>query len=169
VHAYAGPFRDLRATGTLRANGLAARSSHRFTATFIESTWALRRLTGDRRLSVDVLFPSTGRGVARVTAYLRGGGSERVGERRLALARIAYLHVQSRYGGYVVVPRHVPAGATAHLLATRPQSSAPDPGPTLALQIARRERLGRRALGVRLAPARDAEHAAAVASRLAAG
>jgi hypothetical protein len=168
VRAYAGPFRDLRATGTRRANGLAARSSHRFAAAFIESTWTLRRLAGQRRLTVDVLFPSTGREVARVTAFLRGGGSELVGARRLALRRVAYLHVESRYGGYVVVPRRVPAGATAHLLATRPQSSAPDPGPTLALQIARRERLSQTALGVRLAPARDAEHAAAVASRLAA-
>jgi hypothetical protein len=167
IHAYAGSFRDLRATGTLRAHGIAARSSHRFTAAFIESTWALRRVAGRGRHSVDVLFPSTGRGVARITAVLRDGSSRTVGSRRLPLAGVRYLHVQSRTGGYVVVPRRFPAGSTAHRLRTRRQSSAPDAGPTLALQIARSERFGRAALTARIATARGADHAAAVAARLA--
>ena len=64
-------------------------------------------------------------------------------------------------GGYVVVPldpvpRH-------RLLRPRPQDSAPDPGPTLALVLGRLEPLR---FAVRLAPASGPADAAAVAARL---
>jgi hypothetical protein len=77
----------------------------------------------------------------------------------VSLADVAYLRVVSARSGYVIVPRRA-TGVTARALRVRRQSSAPRPGPTLAL------RLAHGGLTVRLAPARDATEAGAVAARL---
>ena len=68
--------------------------------------------------------------------------------------------------GYVVVPATRPRGATIHALRTRPQSSAPRPGPTAAIQLARKSRFSRAALTVRLTPVLNEQEAAAAAARL---
>ena len=47
---FAGPFRDLRARGTLTAGRFRAVTSHRFTRDFIETRWQLQRLRGRARL-----------------------------------------------------------------------------------------------------------------------
>jgi hypothetical protein len=99
-------------------------------------------------------------------AVRRDGSRTEVGAQRSALADVAYLHVQSEHSGYVVVPREGPAGATAHALTTTSQSSAPNPGPTLALQLARDGLVRRTSMTVRLAPARDIADAAEMAARL---
>jgi hypothetical protein len=69
-------------------------------------------------------------------------------------------------GGYVVVPSATRPHARAHLLHPAPQSSAPDPGPTLAVELLAGERLRRVDLTMRYAPARDAAAAARVGARL---
>jgi hypothetical protein len=150
--AYAGAFRSLRAVGTVAGPKLSARVSHRFTARFVDSRWVLRRRAGATRAryTVDSLFPSWGSG-ARIDAILRDGRMVRVGRTRLALAAVRRFVVRSNRSGYTVVVRRAPAGTSAHLLHPRPQSSDPQPGPTLALQLARRARVGRVELSVRIA------------------
>ncbi len=73
--AYAGPFTDLRATGTSATRELALRVTHRFTPDWIQTNWTVTRRTGTARYTADVLFPSW-RGVsgaASVVAVLRDG------------------------------------------------------------------------------------------------
>jgi hypothetical protein len=163
--AYAGPFTDLRAAGVVQRGGVVLRTRHRFTRGFVETAWRLHRVAGRARHTVDVLFPSTGGRAAGVTAVLRDGSVVAVGTRRRRLAGIAYLHVRSRRSSYVLVPRSRPAGATVHLLRPRAQSSAPEPGPTLAVQLARESRARRASFRARLAPA-DGGSTATVAARL---
>jgi hypothetical protein len=163
--AYAGPFQDLRAAGVAAGGGWTARTSHRFTASFVHTTWTLQRTGARGRASVDVLFPSWGP-EAEVTAVMRGGATRRVGSVRIPLRRIAHLRVTSRHGAYVVVPRRRPRGATVHMLQTRPQSSAPLAGPTLAVQLARASRVRTARFSARYAPA-TRERAAETATRLA--
>ena len=151
--AYAGPFRDLRATGVVRGGGFTARSSHRFTADWIESRWAARRLAGRTRVTVDALFPSWGEG-GRPVAVLADGRRVGAGARRRPLAGVAYFELDSGRSGYRVVPLRVPRGATFHGLGTRPQDAAPAPGRTLALQLARASRTGGVRLAVRVVPLR---------------
>jgi hypothetical protein len=159
--AFAGSFTDLRATGTVSSGPFHIRTTHRFASRFIETRWTVRRLRGVGRYSADVLFPSTGRG-ARAVAVRRDGRRVTVGS-RISLAGVDYFHVMSEHSGYVVKPLGRPAGATAHAIRTRPQSSAPRPGPTMAIQLARASRFRTAGLAVRLAPVRDADEAAAAA------
>jgi hypothetical protein len=165
--AYAGSFRDLRATGTASARGLLMRVSHRFTRDWIQTRWEATRRAGGARLSADVLFPSWGGRAATVIAVLRDGSSARVGSRRIPLSAVRYLWVRSERSGYVVVPvGKRPAGASVHVMRVSRQSSAPRPGPTAAIQLARATRFERVRLTVRLMPVADAEAAAAAAARL---
>jgi hypothetical protein len=162
--AYAGPFRDLRAAGHVRSGGFLAEVTHRFTYGFVESRWALRRSGGPRRYTADVLFPSTGSG-AQITAVLRDGTRLPVGPAPVAAGAVAYFHVRSARSGYVVVLR--PGGAEMSARTIRPdvQSSAPEPGPTLALGLAPRH--GRSGLAARIVPVAAGEDPAAAAHRLA--
>ena len=163
--AYAGPFRDLRAAGVARGGGWTGRTSHRFTRSFVQTSWALWRTGASGRATVDVLFPSWGAD-ARVTAVLRGGGTQRVSSVRLGLRRVAHLLVQSEHGAYVVVPTQRPPGATVHLVHTQHQSSAPLAGPALAVQLVRRGRARTARFGARYAPV-ERERAAEAAARMA--
>jgi hypothetical protein len=104
-------------------------------------------------------------------AILRGG--RRVvlaapGQRRrsVSLRDVVYFYLAGEDSGYVVVPTGRKPRATAHILRPKAQSSAPRPGPTLALQLAQGKRFKRLGLGVRIAPARDARQAAKAARRL---
>jgi hypothetical protein len=163
--AYAGAFRDLRVTGAVSTRGVLMRVTHRFTEDSIQTKWTATRRSGSARLSADVLFPSWGPS-ARAVAVLRDGSSVRVGARRIPLSSVAYLWVQSERSGYVVVPATRPSGASIHALKVRKQSSAPRPGPTAAIQIARAERFSRATLTVRIAPVQDEAEATVTAARL---
>ena len=160
--AYAGSFADLRATGTRTTATLRARTSHRFTAEFIESSWSLHRRAGHGRYTVAVGFPSWGAG-AIIEAVLRDGSRIAVGSERLQLGEIDHFLVRSEFSGYVVELRDQPADGTARSARPAAQSSAPDPGPTLVVELARNSRLSSAALTARLAPARAAVEAAAAA------
>ncbi len=163
--AYAGPFQDLRAAGFARGNGWLARTSHRFTSFFVQTTWTLKRVGARGRASVDVLFPSWGAGGA-VTLVMRDGTTRRLGTVRVPLRRIAQLRVTSAHGGYVVLPRTRPRGATVHLLHPHPQSSAPLAGPTLAVQLVRAGRAHGAKFTARYAPV-ESERATETAARMA--
>ena len=165
--AYAGPFTDLRATGTTATRELALRVSHRFTRDWIQTSWTATRRAGNARYTADVLFPSwRGSSAASVVAVLRDGTRVTVGSRLIPLSSVSYLWVRSERSGYVVVPASRPAGAGVHTLSVKSQSSDPRPGPTLAIQIARAQRFNRAALSVRLMPVDDEQEAAAAAVRL---
>jgi hypothetical protein len=164
--AFAGPFTDLRATGTTSSPTLSVRVSHRFTPDWIQTSWLVSRHAGSARYSADVLFPSWGGHAASLTAVLRDGSHVAIGARAIPLASIAYLYVRSERSGYVVVPVSRPAAAGVHALDVSAQTSDPRPGPTLAVQIARRARFNRAGLTVRLEPAHDEQEAAAAAARL---
>src|SRR5215218_8167921 len=164
--AFVGPFQDLRAAGVARGDGWLARTSHRFTYFFAQTTWELRRAGALGRATVDVTFPSWGGSAARVIVVLRDGTSRPLGFGRVPLRRVAHLRVESRHGGYVVVPRTRPAGATVHLLRVRRQSSAPLAGPSLAVQLVRASRASRARFSARFAPVAPGR-AAETAARLA--
>ncbi|MDA0172730.1 hypothetical protein OJ998_26745 [Solirubrobacter taibaiensis] len=150
--AYAGPFTDLRATGTISSSAGSVRVSHRFDPKWIQTHWDITR-RGSRALSADILFPSTGRGrQASVTAVLKDGSRVTVGDRLIALSRVSRLEVKSQHSGYTVTPLSRPAGAGVHILRPAAQSSAPDAGPTLAVQIARNERFSKVAFTARITP-----------------
>ena len=133
---FAGPFRDLRARGTYSAGRFRAVTSHRFRPESIETRWALTRLRGRARLNASVLLPSWGSG-ARVVAVLRDGSRVSVRSRAVQLARVDHFEVISRRSGYTVKPLRRPPGAVARVMVPSRQSSAPDPGPTLAVELAR--------------------------------
>jgi hypothetical protein len=137
-HAFAGPFTDLRATGTVSTSTLAERTSHRFTPRFIDESWSLQRTRGSAHLTASVLFPSWGSRSARVVAVLKDGSRVSVASRAVSLARVDHFQVVSEHSGYVIVPRSRPAGAVARVLNPSRQSSDPDPGPTLAVELARK-------------------------------
>ena len=77
-----------------------------------------------------------------------------VGDTRIPLAGVRRLEVASRYGGYTVTPLSRPQGAAVHVMRPAPQSSAPDPGPTLAVQLERGARFSHTALSGRITPTR---------------
>jgi hypothetical protein len=149
--AYAGPFRELRATGTVATRTLRARVSHRFLSHAIETTWSLSRRAGRRRYRADVLLPSWGAG-AHVVAVARNGRSRRLGRWPTPLAAIAALCVRSVHSGYAVVPLAVPRGARARIVRPAPQPSAPLAGPTLAIRLVHGSAFRRAGMSVRLEP-----------------
>jgi hypothetical protein len=127
----------------------------------------VRRLR--ERYTVDVLFPSWGK-AARVEAVMRGGRRVILAQlnarrRKVPLRNVVYFYVAGEDTGYVVVPTKRPR-ATAHILKPRAQSSAPRPGPTLAVQLVQGRRFRRLGLSVRIAPAGSREEAARVARSL---
>jgi hypothetical protein len=165
-HAFAGPFTDLRATGTVSTSTLAERTNHRFTPRFIDESWSLQRTRGSAHLTASVLFPSWGSRSARVVAVLKDGTRVSVASRAVSLARVDYFQVVSEHSGYVIVPRSRPAGAVARVLRPSRQSSDPDPGPTLAVELARKSSSFRSVgFAVRIATA-DESSAAQVAASL---
>ena len=147
---FAGPFRDLRARGVYSAGRFRAVTAHRFTRDFIETSWRLDRLRGHARLHADALMPSWGGESARVVAVLRDGSRVRVGAHAVALARVRHFEIVSRHSGYTVTPRRRPPGAVARVLLPARQSSAPDPGPTLAVELARGASWRRATFAVRI-------------------
>ena len=127
--AYAGPFTALRVSGTARAGARSARSAYRFTPTTIDARWTVKALAGDR---VAATFPSWGAATALI-ATLTDGTRVQLDATPLPLARIARLEVGS---GYTITPRgRVAPGATVRAVPTRPQSSAPTPGPSVEVQF----------------------------------
>ena len=147
--AFAGPFSDLRATGTTRTRRLRVTTSHRFSASAIETRWRVARLRGTARLRADALLPSWGRD-ARIVAVRRDGSRVSLRAQPVTLGSVARFEVISERSGYVAIPLSRPAGAVARLLAPSRQSSNPDPGPTIAVEIASGARWRNSAFAVRI-------------------
>ena len=92
-----------------------------------------RRAAGrrPRRCAVPEHGPWGERG--RAAARRRDG---RLGGEAIALSGDRSLDVHSARGGYRVTPLERPAGGAVRLMPTRPQPSAPTPGPTVAVALA---------------------------------
>jgi hypothetical protein len=155
---YAGPFKELRARGSVTRGGIRLTTTHRFTATFVETEWDVAGAGGGGH-TTDVLFPSWGAG-ARAWAVSAGGARRALGTAKLA--DVAWLHVESELSGYVVVPVAGRAGATARTQHVATQTSAPKAGPTLAIRLPH----GTTKFSARIAPARSVEEARTVAEAL---
>jgi hypothetical protein len=166
---YGGPFETIVARGRSRSAEASVETVHRFKSSHIQTRWKItRRRRG--RLTVDVLFPSWGKD-AQIEAVLLDGRRITLAQKgispRVVRARdVAYYYVAGEDSGYVVVPIGVPARGLAHIVSPKRQSSAPRPGPTLAIQIVRHGRFHRIGLAARIAPAGTAEQAADAAKRL---
>jgi hypothetical protein len=150
---WAGAFTRLRVAGKVARHGMSIRTEHRFQSSFIETEWTVSGV-GDRRC--EVLFPSWG-AKARVSA-VAADGSRRSVAGSVALDDADWFHVESQYTGYVVKIRRGKGRASSNAVAA--QASAPHPGPTLTV------RMDSSVLVARIAPARTAEEARAVARRL---
>jgi hypothetical protein len=148
--AFAAPFRDLRVRGSLTAGRFRAVTSHRFTRSSIETRWLLERRYGRARLRADALLPTWG-SKARVVAVLRDGSRLSVRAGAVRLSRVARFEMVSERGGYDVLPLTRPAGAVARVLLPWRQSSNPDPGPTLAVELAQGSAWRRARFAVRIA------------------
>ena len=167
---YAGSFSDLEVTGVRKHDGVTVRSTHRFKSDRIVATWTATRGANDRALDVDAHFPSYG-DAATVTAVTTSGSRVALkrGGKAIGLRRVAYFWVRSGGSetGYVVVPRSFADGATAAVVRPGKQSSAPDPGLTLVVNLASGDRgFDTRTLGVAMAVADTAAVADAAAKRL---
>ena len=166
--AYAGPFTDLRAAGVVRARSVKATVRHRFTRSFVETSWTVRRRAGRSRLSVDVLFPSRGDhaelGVERPGSRRRG-----VDRERTRVGEASFLVIESDHDASYVVVLRSSSELTARAVPTRPQRYEPDPGPTLAVELVRDHRLARVRLSARIAPVPPGTLASEVARNIAWG
>ena len=166
---YAGPFESIIAQGRTQSREVVVDTTHKFTPAHVETRWAVvRRIRA--RYTVDVLFPSWGT-TARVEAIMRGGrrvvlAQHKAKRRKVSLRDVVYFYIAGEETGYVVVPVGRRPRATAHILKPGRQSSAPRPGPTLAVQLAHGRRFKRLGLSVRIAPAADPLQASTVAQRL---
>jgi hypothetical protein len=127
--AQAGPFTALRVRGEVRSGRLRATAAYRFTATAIKARWTVHnRARGDR---AQVTFPSWGGGT-RLHGTLRDG-------RRVRLSHTARADVVTiDLAGYRVRPLH--PGARVRIVRGRRSSSAPEPGPTLVVDLPARTR-----------------------------
>ncbi len=161
LRSFAGAFDVLRVTGRRAAGGVDARSTYSFRRNSIIGEWTVRATTKARR-SAEALFPSTGGERAAVWALLRDGQTVPVTEPRPVMG-VAAFWVQSERSGYVVEPIDRVKGATASIIQPNRQPSAPDPGPTLSVELTRRLTRKRPVhFSVRIAPAADLATARAI-------
>jgi hypothetical protein len=68
----------------------------------------------------------------------------------MALAAIVRFEISSAGSGYAVTPLRRPRDAIAHVILPSRQSSQPDPGPTLAVELARGARWSRARFAARI-------------------
>jgi hypothetical protein len=124
-----GPFHVLEAVGKRRGGGFSITTRHRFTSSSIGETWTIKRRKGHADAIVVLQLPSWGAATVP-RAVLAGGGRVPIRDRPLPLAKIRRLDLS----GYSVRLRARHGSVRA--VATSPQSTDPDPGPTLELALA---------------------------------
>jgi hypothetical protein len=157
LRPFAEPFDVLRVTGATSRAGVDARSTYLFRRNSITGAWTVRARTRAAR-TAEVQFPSTGGERAAVWAILGGGDAVPVQQRR-PVGGVAAFWVQSERSGYAVVPLDRVNGATAAIVHPDRQPSAPDPGPTLTIELTRRLHERPVQFSARIVPARDLEAA----------
>jgi hypothetical protein len=166
---YAGSFDTLIARGRHQSLEVAVETTHRFKRDWIETRWKVFRRKR-QRYSADVLFPSWGK-TATVEAVLFDGTRKTLTapglpRRRVQMKRVRYFYLAGKETGYVVVP--FGRRGAARILKPRRQGGAPDPGPTLAVEIAHRAKFKRLDFAARIAPSGSPEAAEQIAQMLSA-
>jgi hypothetical protein len=167
---YGGAFKSLVVRGRLSNMFAAVETTHRFTANGIQTNWRVSR-RGSGKYKVDALFPSWGR-KATIDAVMTNGKRFRLAgrgspRRAIMLSRVSYFHIAGDDGsGYVAVPTSRPSNARARIIRPARQSSAPRPGPTLAVQLSPGTSFREIAFGTRIAPVQTPEEATQVARAL---
>jgi hypothetical protein len=146
----AGSFSDLVAVGTVARGGLRITTTHRFRASGIDERWDIRCRGACGPYTVDVDLPTWGAGAA-IEAVQSDGSRVRLapGGAAIPLADVERLELG---GGYTATPTLRAPGAVLLAVATVPQPTDPDPGPTLAIRLAANARVGAASLGLRLSP-----------------
>ena len=140
-----GPFRELRAVGSVAARGLSITTTHRFRAREIALRWDVRCRAACGARTVDVHLPTWGADAAIGLRLRAGGRTPLTGP--VALADVAAIELGGRYE---VTPLSRPAGAVLLPVATLPQPTAPHPGPTVAIRLANGVPFGQTGLAVRI-------------------
>ena len=125
ARVHAGPFTVLRAHGSVLAHGLRATSAYRFTPGFIDARWSVSGRGG----TASVTFPSWGR-QASATALLCDGRTVRLG--RAPVTGVRALRIRSARSGYTVTRLR---DAVARLIPVAPQSSEPQPGQSVEIEL----------------------------------
>jgi hypothetical protein len=149
--AYAGPFRTIIASGLRRTRELDLATRHRFDAKGITEAWSVRRRRGHRTYAVSVVAPSWGR-TAGIAVQLRDGRLlPMLSGSRVALRDAARFRMSSDNGGYWLEPIGHARGV-ATIVSVVPQRSAPTPGPTLRITLARGSRFKTLRLKARITP-----------------
>lgn len=143
-----GTFRRLRATGSVAAHGLRITTIHRFEPESIAIRWAIACRRNCPRRAIEVQLPTWGRDAA--IAVQRPGAAPATLTGPVPFAGVTRVQLGA---GYAVTPIRVPAGATLLPLATAPQPTAPNPGPTLGVRLSPRTASATE-LVVRLTPSR---------------
>jgi hypothetical protein len=164
---YAGSFETLTARGRHESLEVAVETIHRFKRDWIETRWKITRRKR-QRYTADVLFPSWGGG-ATIEAILFDGTRKALAapglpRLRAQLRNVRYFYVAGKESGYVVLP--FGRRGAARILKPKRQAGAPDPGPTLAIELAHRAKFKRLDFAARVAPAASPEAAEQVAVAL---
>jgi hypothetical protein len=166
---YAGSFDTLIARGRHESLEVAVETTHRFKRDWIETRWKVFRRKR-QRYSADVLFPSWGRD-ATIEAVLFDGTRKALSapglpRRRVQMKKVRYFYLAGKETGYVVVP--FGRRGAARILKPKRQGGSPDPGPTLAVEIAHRAKFKRLDFAARIAPSGSPEAAEQIALQLSA-
>jgi hypothetical protein len=135
-----GSFRVLDAVGTVRRRGVRITTRHRFRRGGIDERWTVRC-----GCVAEVHLPT--RAGTAIELVLRDGARSPLVP-GAALADVARIEL----GGYSATPARVPRGARLFPVATRPQRTAPDPGPTLAIRL---RPVSAATVGLRLVPEQE--------------
>jgi hypothetical protein len=165
---YAGRFSDLETNGYAERAGVRFSNRYRFRSDRIDVAWRAARSRTDP-LSAEVLFPSWERGTINVnmkTGQVVKLTGARPAPPHIDLPAVGYFFIEGSEGGYVVVPRALPAGAQVGVIEPSEQSSNPRPGPSLVIRLAPPSRWTQVSLEATIAPARDAGDAVGVVGRL---
>jgi len=161
---HAGVFDQIETGGLTDRAGVRFRSRYTFATDHIHVNWQITRSRTDA-LTAEALLPSWGN--ATLNAVLRTGAVVKLaGGGSVRLVDVRYFFIDGEEGGYVVLPRVFPPSATAHVVSPKEQSSNPRPGPSISVRIATGAQWRDVTLKVTMAPARTAEEAAAIVTRI---
>jgi hypothetical protein len=117
-----GVFNELQVSGRVSGADASITAVHRFGERFIETVWTIHR---HGEAIVEAQFP-TDRGT-RIEAILRDGTARRVGSGWMSTDDVERFEL----GAYSVVVD----GSRARALRVAPQSTSPQPGPTLVVRV----------------------------------
>ena len=154
----AGPFDRLESRGRVQRGGLRISTRHRFRPDRIDAAW---RVTCSGRCGpwdVELDLPTWGAGAA-IDVVRKDGGRVRLAgpgaepAAAVALRDVRRIELGDRGGaGYVAVPAGGTDRGVLAAVATVPQPTAPDPGPTLALRLLAGATVRELELALRLTP-----------------